>query len=117
MLKRGKNRLSHVVRASQLESLAKTFGRSTAIARARCPFPSCRSEPAPLFCAEHWTCLDGVMRRELLTELRVMKDRGQRDATPRLRGLFTQAIEEIQVVLYKRAAKPAAPAAPRVTLK
>lgn len=111
MLKRGKNRPAPAVLRAELEAMhgiGKTFGRGkvTQVRRSRCPFPACAESPAPIFCETHWRLLDGVMRRELLTELRALTSRGQRGASEKMRELFKQAIGEIQMALYKRDAKP-----------
>jgi hypothetical protein len=114
MLKRGKNRPAPAILRAELEAqygLAKTFGRGKGVVvRRKCPLPGCGNEPEPVFCPTHWVMLDGVMRRELLTELRVLTSRGQRSASPRMRELFTQAITEIQVALYKAGAARSSPA-------
>jgi hypothetical protein len=111
MLKRGKNRPAPAVLRAELETqhgLRSTFGRGkvTPYRGPRCPFPDCRETPAPIFCPTHWGVLDGVMRRELLTELRVLVARGQRTSSDKMRELFKRAIGEIQVALYKAGAKP-----------
>lgn len=110
MLKRGKNRPAPAVLRAELEAqhgLRATFGRGKLTQRRgpRCPFPSCGKEPEPIFCPEHWQLLDGVMRRELLTELRALTSRGQKTASDKMRELFKHAIGEIQVALYKAGAK------------
>lgn len=106
MLKRGKNRPAPAVLRAELEGLARTFGRRIPVRSPMCPFPGCRSTPAPLFCETHWGLIDGIMRRELLAELRTMEGRGQRVASPKMRELFKLAVREIQMALYKASAKP-----------
>jgi hypothetical protein len=106
MLKRGNNRPAFPVllaEARTQQGIAKTFGRSVMQRKAPCPFPACRAEPEPLFCATHWGLLGSFMRRELLTELRIMRDRKQGTPTPTLRELFKVAIRDMQKALAKAA--------------
>lgn len=88
---------------AELESVKRTFGRGRSLVRQspKCPFPACASSPDPIFCETHWKLLDGVMRRELLTELRALTERGQRTASPKMRELFKLAVEEIRAALQQ----------------
>jgi hypothetical protein len=106
VLKRGKNRPSMAVmlaEAKAQQGIAKTFGRQVSMrVAARCPFPKCSSSPDPLFCATHWVLLDSLMRRELLAELRSMRDRAQSAPTTKLKELFRLAIRDMQRELAAR---------------
>jgi hypothetical protein len=98
MLRKGKTLPAFAVRLAEArtqQGIAKTFGRSVVSRGPRCPYPDCTKEPEPCFCATHWQLLDSTMRREVLTELRGMRDRGQKTPSEKMRELFRLCIRDM----------------------
>lgn len=95
----------------------RTRKASDAPSQHYCPIKGCPNVTAHLFCETHWPLIDGGTRKDLMTELKLLKAQGTKRPNEMVMLLMKRAVTEVATALYRAAAAPAPTSPPVFTVE
>lgn len=69
--------------------------KQKAVGFTTCPVNGCVDAPAPMFCPRHWPMLSGLVRRQVVTEMKSVRGRGTGRITDAMRDVLEAAMREV----------------------